>query len=40
MTIKGKYKTAMGQILTQEAYDRWESEFSKVGEFELKQRGE
>ena len=33
-------RTAMGQILTQEAYDRWESECSKVGEFELKQRGE
>ena len=28
-------KTAMGQILTQEAYDNWESECDEEGSFEL-----
>lgn len=29
------HKTAMGQILTQEAYDKWASECEKEGTFEL-----
>lgn len=29
-------RTAMGQCFTKEVYDYWESECSKVGEFELK----
>lgn len=28
-------KTAMGQILTQETYDKWDSECTEVGTFEL-----
>lgn len=33
--VKVGERTAMGQILTQEAFDKWASECTEVGTFEL-----
>ena len=33
--VKVGQKTAMGQVLTQEAFDKWASECTEVGTFEL-----